>query len=134
MPGNRVANIGKALGMTALLLDRKEASTASVRPGRTSFNDGLARSTIIVITCPRTPSTINLISTAELALMRPDAILINVARGEIIDEEALVQALKEEKIMGAASDVFIKEPATNENSPLVSAAGEEWAKIGRAHV
>lgn len=60
--------------------------------------------------------------------MPPSAILINVARGGIVDEEALVQALKDEKIAGAAADVFVKEPATKENSPLVRASGEEWCR------
>jgi len=59
--------------------------------------------------------------------MRPDALLINVSRGGIVVEEDLVAALKEGKIRGAATDVFITEPAGTENV-LVKAANEEWAK------
>lgn len=124
--GNRVATIAKALGMSVLLLDRKTAVTP--RPGRVLFATGLSQATIIVVTCPLTPSSINLISTPELALMRRDALLINVARGGIVDEEALMLALKEGRIMGVASDVFEKEPATKEESVLVRAAREEWSR------
>lgn len=60
--------------------------------------------------------------------MLPSTIIINVARGGVVDEEALVTALKEEKIAGAAADVFVTEPATRENSPLVRASGEEWCR------
>lgn len=126
--GNRVATIGKALGMTVLLLDRKTASQTENRPGRTPFLEGLANSTILILTCPLTPATTNLISTAELSILQPSCIIINVARGGIVDEAALVLALKEERVAGAAADVFVVEPATKENSPLVKAAGEEWAR------
>jgi glycerate dehydrogenase len=68
-----------------------------------------------MITLPLTPSTHSLISTPEFALMRPDAILINVARGGIVDEDALVDALRENRIAGAAADVFSREPAGREN-------------------
>lgn len=59
--------------------------------------------------------------------MRPDALLINVARGGIVDEEALVKALEEKKIAGAATDVFFEEPAGVENSVLVRKA-REWSE------
>jgi len=60
--------------------------------------------------------------------MLPTAIVINVARGGVVDEEALVEALRGERIAGAAADVFVTEPATTENSPLVRASGEEWCR------
>lgn len=64
--------------------------------------------------------------------MRPDALLINVARGGIVDEEALVKALEERKIGGVATDVFLEEPAGVENSVLVKKAREwkDWENIG----
>jgi lactate dehydrogenase-like 2-hydroxyacid dehydrogenase len=114
--------------MRILFIERKGISPEAVREGRTHFEEALRTSTIIMITCPRTPETLNLISAPELALMRPNAIMVNVARGSIVDESCLVQALKEGKIGGAATDVFIQEPATKENSVLVKAAGEEWAQ------
>jgi len=122
--GNRVANIAKALGMTVLFSDRKGLRSSSVRPGRTAFEEVLKTSSVLMITIPLLPSTRNLISTLELSLMRPDAIIVNVARGGIVDEEALVKALREGKVAGAVADVFLEEPATKENSPLVKAASE----------
>ena len=64
--------------------------------------------------------------------MRPDVLVINVARGGIVDEEALVKALEEREIGGAATDVFLEEPAGVENSVLVKKAREwkDWEKIG----
>jgi phosphoglycerate dehydrogenase-like enzyme len=114
--------------MKVQLLDRKGIPSESVRSGRVSFEDGLRTSTVLILTCPKTPETTNLISHAELSLMPPSSILINVARGGVVDEEALVQALREDKIAGAAADVFLVEPATPENSPLVRASGEEWCQ------
>jgi len=64
----------------------------------------------VVITVPKTPATIGLISTAELAMFKPAAFLIDVSRGGIVDQDALIQALREHKIAGAALDVFPEEP------------------------
>lgn len=114
--------------MKVQLLDRKGIPSTSVREGRTSFEEGLRTSTVLILTCPKTLETTNLISTAELRVMLPSAIIINVARGGVIDEEALVEALKAETIAGAAADVFVTEPATKENSALIKASGEEWCK------
>lgn len=114
--------------MRVQLLDRKGVPATSVRAGRVSFEEGLRTSSVLILTCPKTPETTNLISTAELSLMLPTAIVINVARGGVVDEEALVEALRGERIAGAAADVFVTEPATTENSPLVRASGEEWCR------
>ncbi|TVY31234.1 Glycerate dehydrogenase, partial [Lachnellula cervina] len=115
--GNRVATIARALGMSVLLSARKNpTSPTTPTPGRTAFTTLLQQSTVIILTCPLTPSTLNLISGPELSLMRPDALLINVARGGIVDEEALVCALREGRLKGAASDVFVEEPAGEANS------------------
>jgi phosphoglycerate dehydrogenase-like enzyme len=64
----------------------------------------------VVITVPKTPATTGLISTAELAALKPTAFLIDVSRGGILDQNALIQALREHKIAGAALDVFPEEP------------------------
>jgi lactate dehydrogenase-like 2-hydroxyacid dehydrogenase len=110
--------------MSVLLSDRKFPSTSTPRAGRTPFVELLQKSTVIVITCPLTPETRNLISAPEFALLRPDALLINVARGGIINEEALVGALREGKLKGTATDVFVEEPAGEENSALLRALKE----------
>jgi lactate dehydrogenase-like 2-hydroxyacid dehydrogenase len=89
------------------------------KPGYLPFDQILTQSTTLFLTLPLTPDTTSLLSTAEFSLMRPDALLINVARGGIVDEEALAKALEEEKIGGAATDVFFEEPAGVGNSVLV---------------
>lgn len=118
--GIRVASHFTALGSKVLLSERP--SSTSIREGRTSFKDTLSNSTVIVIATSLTPDTRNLISDSELALLPSDALLINVARGEIVDEKALVKALKEKRIAGAATDVFAPEPAGRETSILIKEA------------
>lgn len=81
------------------------------------FDRLLAESDIISLHCPLTDSNHNLIGAAQLARMRPGSILINTARGELIDTEALVEALSERKIAGAGLDTFNPEPPPSD-SPL----------------
>jgi lactate dehydrogenase-like 2-hydroxyacid dehydrogenase len=114
--------------MTVLIADRKGVDASATRPGRTDFITALKTSTVIILTLPLSPSTTDLISTAEFSLMRPDALLINVSRGGIFNEDALVTALKERKIAGAATDVYIEEPAGREN--VMVKAAEEWKESG----
>jgi glycerate dehydrogenase len=113
--GSRVATIGKALGMNVLIADRKGVPSTSIRPGRTDFITALKSSTVMILTLPLSPLTTNLIGAEEFKLMRPDAILINVSRGGIVNEDDLVAALKEKRIKGAATDVYVEEPAGREN-------------------
>jgi len=70
----------------------------------------LAQSDFVTLHVPLGPQTTHYISKAELALMKPTAILINASRGPVVDEKALVQALKEGKIAGAGLDVYEREP------------------------
>ena len=88
---------------------------------RVPFADVLRQSTVLVLSLPRNPETLNLISTPEFETMSPYAVLVNIARGGIVDEAAVVQALKQDKIAGYATDVFEKEPAEGpEDTPLMS--------------
>ncbi len=73
----------------------------------------LAHVDIVSINCPSTPQTFHLLSRERIALMKPDAYVVNVSRGEIIDEEALADAIVEGRIAGAGLDVFEKEPRPN---------------------
>jgi glyoxylate reductase len=73
----------------------------------------LARMDIISINCPHTPATYHLISPRRLELMQPHAYIVNTSRGEVIDENALVRALKRQEIAGAGLDVFEHEPQVN---------------------
>lgn len=115
--GKHIAQLARALGMTVLVAERKGEKP---RENRTPFEDVLQKSTVLVVCLPRSPETLNLISTAELRSMPPQALLINVARGGIVDEAALVTALQEGWISGAATDVFENEPAGKADSPLLS--------------
>ena len=78
-----------------------------------SLDQMLARMDFITIHCPQTPATFHLLSQRRLKLLRPEAYLINVARGEIVDESALIKMLQEGRLAGAGLDVFEHEPAVN---------------------
>lgn len=117
IPGKRLEKLAKALDMTVLIAERKGATTT--RPGRTPFQDALRRATVFFFVAPLDASTRDTIHTAELSLMLPTAVLINVGRGGVINETALAQGLKDRRIAGAATDVFEFEPATKENCPLL---------------
>ena len=106
--GNGVARLAEAFGMRVLRADRKGA--AVVRPGYTAFADVLATADAISLHCPLTAETQNLIGEAELKAMKPSALLINTARGSIVDEAVLMRALKEGWIGGAGFDVLTTEP------------------------
>ncbi|MDP3537690.1 MAG: D-2-hydroxyacid dehydrogenase [Azonexus sp.] len=106
--GNGVARLAEAFGMRVLRAERKGAAT--VRPGYTAFAEVLARADVISLHCPLTPETKNLIGEAELQAMQRSALLINTARGGIVDEVALIRALKEGWIAGAGFDVISAEP------------------------
>jgi len=74
----------------------------------------------VALTCPLTPQTEKIINAEALALMKPSALLVNVARGRCVDEEAIVAALEKEVIAAAALDVFVEEPLPP-SSPLWTA-------------
>jgi glyoxylate reductase len=78
-----------------------------------SLDQMLARMDIITVHCPHTPATYHLLSARRLKLLQPHAFLVNTARGEIIDEIALVKMLRNKELAGAALDVFENEPAVN---------------------
>ncbi len=108
--------------MTVLALDpvRTEppAGVAELKkPTQENLHDLLRRADAVLIACPRTPETYHLISTAEFAAMKPSAYLVNVTRGGIVDEAALVEALNAGEIAGAALDVVETEPLPAD-SPL----------------
>ncbi len=78
-----------------------------------SLDQMLARMDIVSVNCPHTPATYHLLSARRLKLMKPDAILVNTARGEIVDETALARMLEAGELAGAGLDVFEHEPAVN---------------------
>lgn len=121
--GKRVEGLARALGMKVLVADRKgtggKASDGSVE--RTPFEEVVRQATVVFLTLPRTPESVNLISTKELNAMSPKAVIINVSRGGIVDEEAIVKALKEGRIAGYGTDVTTVEPADGgKDTPLLA--------------
>jgi glycerate dehydrogenase len=115
--GRRVEALARCFGMTVLIAEHKGA--AHVREGYVRLEDVLARSDVLAVLCPLTGETRNLIGAAELALMRRDALLINCARGGIVDEAALAASLAQGAIGGAGVDVLAEEPPQHDN-PLLS--------------
>ena len=112
-----VEKIAHAFDMQVLVAEHKEATT--LRHGRSNFQSVLKNSDFISVHCPLTDSTTNLIADKELHMMKASAFIINTARGGIINEPALVEALKNRTIAGAAVDVLSVEPPPNEH-PLLS--------------
>jgi glycerate dehydrogenase len=106
--GRSVAQVGRGLGMDVLVAERK--GVATLRAGRVPFHEVLERSDLLAVLCPLTPETHGLIGAAELALMKRDALVINCARGGIVDEFALAEALAEGRIGGAGIDSLETEP------------------------
>lgn len=92
------------------------------------LEDLLKTADVVTLHVPLIPATTNLIGTAQLALMKPDAVLINGARGGVVDEAALAQALQDGRIAGTAVDVYSIEPATPDN-PLLKLQGEAASRL-----
>jgi len=113
--GKRLAALGAAFDMTVLIAERKFASP---RQGRVSFDEALERADVLCIACPISEETRNLIDAPELARMKPTATLINTARGGIVNELALADALREGRIGGAGIDSLAQEPPRDGN-PLL---------------
>lgn len=116
--GRAVGDLARALGMKLLIAERKGAQT--IRSERVAFDQVLKGSDVITLHCPLTDETRNLIDREELQMMRRDALLINTARGGLVNETALVQALLDSLIGGAAFDVLGEEPPRHGN-PLLEA-------------
>jgi glyoxylate reductase len=111
--GAAVARRAKGFGMKILYHNRKRDPEAEAELGATyvSIEDLLRSSDYVSLHVPLTPETQHLIGEREMTMMKPTAILLNTSRGEVVDETALVKALKEGRIDSAGLDVYEKEPA-----------------------
>ncbi|SFG40692.1 2-hydroxyacid dehydrogenase [Neptunomonas qingdaonensis] len=114
--GQGVAKIAQAFGMEVLVASR---SVTDQRQGRISLEKLLPEVDVLSIHCPLTAETNNLIDASALALMKKEAVLVNVARGGVVDEQALADALRCGALAGAATDVLTQEPPRQGN-PLLS--------------
>ena len=116
--GKTLATYAQAFKMNVVFAEHKNAQ--SVRDGYVSFDEAIRSADVVSLNCPLTPQTANMISEAELQQMKPGAILINCGRGGLVDEAALVAALKYGQIGGAGFDVLTQEPPRDGN-PLLKA-------------
>jgi D-2-hydroxyacid dehydrogenase (NADP+) len=119
--GRELARRARALGMHCLATRRRvlpdDGNEVEILHGTEGLLSLLERSDYIVIAAPSTPDTYHLIATPELARVRHTAVVINVSRGSIVDQRALINALREHRIRGAGLDVFASEPLPMD-SPL----------------
>lgn len=124
--GTAVARRAKAFGLSIHYHNRRRVAPATEDALEATYWESLdqmlARMDIISVNCPSTPATFHLLSARRLALMQPTAYVVNTARGDIIDEDALVKMLESGKLAGAGLDVFQHEPAVNPR--LVKLAGK----------
>ena len=126
--GQAVARRARAFGLSIHYHNRRRLA-AEVEEGLEatywdSLDQMLARTDIVSVNCPHTPATYHLLSARRLKLMRPGAILVNTARGEIIDEAALTRMLEADEIAGAGLDVFEHEPAVPNKLVRLARAGK----------
>lgn len=140
--GQAAARMARGFGMEVLYYRRNRLTAEEERSLEASYTplEGLLqRSDIVSIQVPFTPQTKGLIGGKELGMMKKSALLIDVARGGIVDEEALIESLNEKRIAGAGLDVFAREPVKPEN-PLLHmdnvvltphTAGAAWESVRR---
>jgi len=115
--GQAVARRAQAFGLKIHYHDRRRVTPAIEEELHATYWESLdqmlARMDIVSINCPHTPATYHLLSARRLKLIRPDAYIVNTARGEVIDVNALARLIESEHIAGAGLDVFEHEPAVN---------------------
>lgn len=115
--GQAVANIAEAFGMNVLIAKRNPDDD---REGRIDLSVLLPQVDVLSLHCPLNHQTHGLIGAKELVLMKPSALLINTARGGLVDEQALLEALKTKAIAGAGLDVLEEEPPAGDHVLVVS--------------
>jgi D-2-hydroxyacid dehydrogenase (NADP+) len=145
--GREIARLAKAFGMKVVATRRSAGISQRARYVDRLYTPGqlrllLAESDFVVLSLPLTEETRRIIGEAELRNMKPTAYLINIARGSLVDEEALVRALEEKRIAGAGLDVFATEPLPAENplwgfpnviiSPHIAGGMEEYVQRATA--
>ncbi|MGB7287038.1 MAG: D-glycerate dehydrogenase [Salaquimonas sp.] len=126
--GTAVARRAKAFGLSIHYHNRNPVNAKVEQELEATYWESLdqmmARTDILSVNCPHTPATFHLVSARRLALMQPNSVIINTARGEIIDQDALVKALQDGRIAGAGLDVFEHEPAVSPELLQLSKAGK----------
>lgn len=116
--GKRTAALCKAFGCRVIAYNRSKVQDPSI-DGQVTLDELLEQADVVSLHCPLTPQTKGLIGERELAKMKKSAILINTARGGVVDTAALASALNQGEIAGAACDVFDMEPPLPQDYPLL---------------
>ncbi|MAS11772.1 MAG: D-glycerate dehydrogenase [Nitratireductor sp.] len=115
--GTAVARRAKAFGLSIHYHNRQRVAPSIEDELEATYWDSLdqmlARMDIISVNCPSTPATFHLLSARRLELMQPRAYLVNTARGDVVDEDALIRLIEEGRLAGAGLDVFEHEPSVN---------------------
>jgi glycerate dehydrogenase len=114
--GRGVAHAARAFGMEVLVANRPGGERV---PGRVDLEELLPQADVLSLHCPLTPATTGLIGAAQLSRMKPDAVLVNTARGALVDSVALADALRAGRLGGAAVDVLPQEPPVD-GDPLLA--------------
>ncbi len=114
--GRSVARLAESIGMRVLIAERRHATT--IRDGRTPFDQALRESDVVTLHCPLTDENRDLFGNAEFQLMKRNSLLINTARGGLVEEKALIEALQAGLIAGAAVDALREEPPREGNALL----------------
>src|SRR3982074_2142684 len=126
--GQAVARRARAFGLQIHYHNRRRVAEEIEQELEVTYWDSLdqmlARMDIVSVNCPHTPATYHLLSARRLKLMRPDAYIVNTARGEVIDENALIRMLAASELAGAGLDVFEQEPAVNPKLLRLARAGK----------
>ena len=126
--GQAVARRARAFGLQVHYHNRKKVAPDAEEELEATYWESLdqmlARMDIISVNCPHTPATYHLLSARRLKLMRPEAYIVNTARGEVIDENALTRMIEAGEIAGAGLDVFEHEPAVNPKLVKLARAGK----------
>jgi glycerate dehydrogenase len=115
-----VERIAQAFGMNVIIAESQRPGKEA-QPDRVPLQQLLSKSDVVSIHCPLTEQTKDLISRAELAMMKPEAILINTARGGIINEADLLQAIETGQIAGAGIDCLVNEPP-QQSDPMINSS------------
>ena len=126
--GTAVARRARAFGLAVHYHNRRPVEPAVEEELEATYWDSLdqmlARVDIVSVNCPATPATYHLLSRRRLKLLREGVVIVNTARGSVIDEEALIEALESKAIAGAGLDVFEHEPAVDERLVKLAKAGQ----------
>lgn len=120
--GKKVANIANAFEMNVLIAERP--NTSVIRDGRVAFLDAIEQADIVSLHCPQTPETLGMFNSNVFKRMKPNAVLVNTARGALINDQDLLDALNNNQLACAILDVLDQEPPPNDHILLTALSSQ----------